>query len=203
MYKSVPIILGLILLALTLCLPFLPISIVKNWISGINNIAYDQQLKIRLFKHATITSPIAIVDIDDQSIKSLGRWPWPRSLIGELISRIQQDGAAVIAVDFMLSEQEPNIANKVMQKLDQKKLLTLPLENTIKKIVPDFNEDNTLATILSQSDNVLGFSFLQMSEKNGQLPLPTLSLLTAKERNLNFLAAEGYLGTLPALQAAA
>ena len=35
---------------------------------------------------------VVIVDIDDASLSSLGRWPWPRSLVGQLVRRIQALG---------------------------------------------------------------------------------------------------------------
>ncbi len=201
MYKFVPIILGLFLLALTASLPFLPIPIVKSWINGINNMAYDQQLKIRLFNSQVITSPIAVVDIDDLSIKRLGRWPWQRSLVAKLITDIQSGGAVVIALDFMLSEPELNLADIVLEKMEQKKILSPSAENKIKEIIPDFDEDKSLAGVLAQGDHVLGFSFLYNGEKSGQLPSPTL-VLTGDDKRLHFLTARGYLGTLPLLQLA-
>ena len=39
---------------------------------------------------------IAVIAIDDASINNLGRWPWPRDMHAELISKLQQGGAKVV-----------------------------------------------------------------------------------------------------------
>ena len=47
---------------------------------------------------------VAIVAIDEESIDCYGRWPWPRTLLARLIDRIAAAGAAVVALDIILSE---------------------------------------------------------------------------------------------------
>jgi serine/threonine-protein kinase len=51
---------------------------------------------------------IAIVAIDDDSIAKLGRWPWPRSLIADGITAINNAGARVIGLNILFTEQERN-----------------------------------------------------------------------------------------------
>jgi adenylate cyclase len=46
--------------------------------------------------------PIRIVEIDDESIARLGRWPWPRARLGEMIEKIAGAGAAAVALDILL-----------------------------------------------------------------------------------------------------
>ena len=46
--------------------------------------------------------PIRVVEIDDASIAKLGRWPWPRARLGEMIEKIAHAGAAVVAIDILL-----------------------------------------------------------------------------------------------------
>src|SRR3974390_1668063 len=48
-------------------------------------------------------SPVAIVDIDDQSLTKLGQWPWPRTRIADMITNLTRLGAAVIAFDMVFS----------------------------------------------------------------------------------------------------
>lgn len=49
-----------------------------------------------------------IAAIDDASVATLGRWPWPRKKIAELIDNLSQAGAKIIAVDltFLPTESE-------------------------------------------------------------------------------------------------
>ena len=49
---------------------------------------------------------VAVIAIDDASINNLGRWPWPRDLHAELISRLQQGGAKVIGQTVFFLEPQ-------------------------------------------------------------------------------------------------
>ncbi|PXW95481.1 diguanylate cyclase (GGDEF)-like protein [Sphaerotilus hippei] len=48
--------------------------------------------------------PQVIVAIDDASLQSLGRWPWPREVHARLIDRLHDAGSAAIGYDVMFSE---------------------------------------------------------------------------------------------------
>ncbi len=50
--------------------------------------------------------PVVIVDIDDESLKEFGQWPWPRTLIGALITQLGRLGAVVIAFDVVFAEPD-------------------------------------------------------------------------------------------------
>src|SRR5215467_2365517 len=49
---------------------------------------------------------VAIVEIDEASLKSFGRWPWPRDLVDRLLRRILENGAAAVVVDIMFPEAD-------------------------------------------------------------------------------------------------
>ena len=44
---------------------------------------------------------VAVVAVDEKSVKKYGRWPWPRALQGRLIRELKQQGASVIALDII------------------------------------------------------------------------------------------------------
>src|SRR3989338_10312642 len=51
------------------------------------------------------TLPITIIGIDEASFTQLGvRWPWPRTMHAQLVDRLAQSGAAVIAFDVLFPE---------------------------------------------------------------------------------------------------
>ena len=50
--------------------------------------------------------PVVIVDIDDDSLREYGQWPWPRTLIGSLITELGRLGAVVIAFDVVFAEPD-------------------------------------------------------------------------------------------------
>jgi CHASE2 domain-containing sensor protein len=81
--------------------------------------------------------PVVIVDIDEQSLKTIGQWPWPRTLLADLITRISQLGAVVIGMDILFPEPDrmsPGIAADSFRNLDDEtraKLKNLPSNDEI------------------------------------------------------------------------
>jgi adenylate cyclase len=67
-------------------------------------IAFD--LYQRLAPRAPTNSPVAIVDIDDKSLAAIGQWPWPRTIIAQLVEKLAKAGAAVVAFDIDFAEPD-------------------------------------------------------------------------------------------------
>jgi len=63
-------------------------------------------LRIRHFGRLQPGTPIVHVDIDDGSLDRVGRWPWRRSQLAELVRTLDELGAKHIFVDLLLSEYE-------------------------------------------------------------------------------------------------
>lgn len=49
---------------------------------------------------------VAIVDVDEQSLSTVGQWPWPRDVVGRLIGRLRDLGAATVALDIIFAEPD-------------------------------------------------------------------------------------------------
>ncbi len=47
---------------------------------------------------------VVVVDIDEQSLEAIGRWPWPRDTFATLLDRLQQSKPAVIGIDVLFPE---------------------------------------------------------------------------------------------------
>ena len=64
---------------------------------------------------------IVIVAIDETSMAEIKQqWPWPRSLHAQLIQKLNQAGAKVIAFDILFSEpSEPNEDQELARALRQ------------------------------------------------------------------------------------
>jgi CHASE2 domain-containing sensor protein/predicted Ser/Thr protein kinase len=72
------------------------------------------------FDHLQKAPPdVVIVSIDDDSLAKMGRWPWPRSLIAQMIDLLSKSGARVIGADILFSEAEENQGLTEIQKLKE------------------------------------------------------------------------------------
>jgi adenylate cyclase len=44
--------------------------------------------------------------VDDRSLSAIGQWPWRRDVVGQLIARLRDAGASVIALDIIFAEYD-------------------------------------------------------------------------------------------------
>lgn len=71
--------------------------------AAIDRVAYD--LGLAALPPSLEDSPIVIVAIDEPSFAELGQqWPWPRGVHAQLVDRLKEAGAAVIAFDILFTE---------------------------------------------------------------------------------------------------
>ena len=77
-----------------------------GWLAGVDAGAYDLALRRR----PPVARPVrvAVVLIDDVSIKQLGRWPWPWSRHAEFVRTLSERyRPAAIVFDLLFAEQDP------------------------------------------------------------------------------------------------
>ena len=62
-----------------------------------------EELRLRSFDFFQTTSPrdsavrpVVIVDIDESSLSAFGQWPWPRTILADLLTRLYEWQAAAI-----------------------------------------------------------------------------------------------------------
>jgi adenylate cyclase len=53
-----------------------------------------------------VSDAIVLVPIDDESLHKIGRWPWGRGLIAQIVQRLADAGARTIALDLLFAEPE-------------------------------------------------------------------------------------------------
>ena len=116
-------------------------------------------------------APVRIVDIDDESLRRLGQWPWPRSRIAALTARLQDAQPAVIAFDIVFAEPD-RTSPKAMLGIWR---LPEPARTQISQL-PD--PDEVLADVFGRGKVVLGFALDQRPPSQAP-PLPG-SLATSR-----------------------
>jgi adenylate cyclase len=143
--------------------------------------------------------PIVIVDIDEKSLASLGQWPWPRTILADLITRLTQMGAVGIAFDVLFPEQDrlsPGIAVQSFRQIDEelrRKLSGLP------------SNDEVFAAAIARSRVVLGQSGVGVTSGQADVRgLPQTGFATmGPDPKLLLVTFPGLLRNLPVLERAA
>lgn len=59
---------------------------------------------------------IAIIAIDEKSLKELGRWPWPRQYWAEFLSAINKSNPSLLFIDVWFSEHQSPGADLALEK---------------------------------------------------------------------------------------
>jgi CHASE2 domain-containing sensor protein len=65
----------------------------------------DDEL-VRSTARPPTTGRVSIVAVDEKSIAEIGQWPWRRDVLAQLVERLRDLGARVIAFDIILSEPD-------------------------------------------------------------------------------------------------
>jgi class 3 adenylate cyclase/CHASE2 domain-containing sensor protein len=68
---------------------------------------YDWRARHCQFFTSPPIDKLVHVDIDDAALEEIGRWPWPRTTLAEVVDEIKLSGADALALDIMLTEPEP------------------------------------------------------------------------------------------------
>ena len=109
-----------------------------------------QQLRPRVFDPSL---PLRIVDIDEDSLKQVGQWPWPRTVLAELVQKLAANGAAAIGFDMVFPEPDrlsPANALRFWPKSDA----LAGLREEVEKLP---SNDQVFAEAIGQGPVVLGF----------------------------------------------
>lgn len=88
-----------------------------------------QQTRLKIFDLYQLAKPriadkrpVVIVDIDEASLEKIGQWPWPRTIVADMVNKITAKGGAAIAFDILFPEPDrtsPQLVAKALPELSQ------------------------------------------------------------------------------------
>lgn len=185
-------------LAVANVLGHLPSDVVER----LDYLIYDIRLR------ADVVTPenddrIIIVDIDEKSLKEVGRWPWSRSTVADMVTELVDNlGAAVVAFDVVFAEPEQSDAieaiNLLKNQSDSLKQQIQPYEKSLKQV---FDRDAQFAEVISQRPVVLGYYFNQNPDAvSGALPAPLFKRSQLGDFSLQSIQWKGFGANLYKLQ---
>ncbi|EDY85899.1 adenylate/guanylate cyclase [gamma proteobacterium HTCC5015] len=192
---SVRILLSLILVALFIAQagPWMNIQI----ISSLENIAYD--LRLNATRPDTVDDRIVILDLDEKSLSEVGRWPWSRHHMAELLDQLfEHYNIRVIGFDMVFAEADESSGLNVLQTLANGALKDVPeFTQEFQTLRQSLKYDQRFADSLKDRPVIMGYVFNLNSEDKYNILPPSLGEVGD---GLHFIQPEGYTGNLEILQ---
>lgn len=141
--------------------------------------------------------PVRIVDIDPESIARFGQWPWPRTIMRDLVRQLIERNAASIAFDILFAEADRTSLEEVLKRLPPNQISRLQGMNDSP------TNDELFAETLQAAPSVLATILIDQSTSTATLP-PKAGFVFAGDDPKPFLRSfPGAESNLPTLDAAA
>jgi adenylate cyclase len=166
-------------------------------VEALRNAVFDVYQKV--LPRTSPAERVAIVDVDETSLKELGQWPWPRTVLAELVGEIARKGGAVIGFDMLFPEADrtsPPVAADTFQGIDE------ATRETLRRLP---SNDEVLAGAIGRAKVVVGQSgYRNIAVDDRQGPALQTGLATLGADPGPFLVAFPHLlRNLPVIEAAA
>jgi len=130
-------------------------------VQTLRNATFDQfqRFKPRTYQDA----PVRIIDIDDESLKRLGQWPWPRTRLAKLLAVLKQSEPKAIAFDILFAEAD--------RTSPQAMLNLWPVSEDLRRLLAKLpDHDRIFAEEMTGSPVILGLSPDDSSHAERQPP---------------------------------
>ena len=133
----------------------------NEFIQGLERNAYDFAVKV---SQKDPGDQVVIIAIDDQSLDNLGRWPWPRDILANMIDKLSAAGARVIGNTILMSEPQtaPESVENLIRYVESSEVLGADRElgSLLADAKAELNRDAKLARSYQDAGNVvLGMQF--------------------------------------------
>ena len=145
---------------------------------------------------------VVIVDIDPKSLSEVGRFPWSRNVLAQLVTQLTEHyGAGAVGFDISFSEPDKSSGYDVLAGLARKELKDVPaLGRQLEELKPKLDYDGQFAAALKGKPVVLGYN-VSGNQTKGMLPTPAFTTDTLNGRQVGAHRVDGYEANIEELQA--
>lgn len=171
----------------------------------LDDIIYDARLRATMPQ--TMDDRVVIIDIDEKSLAELGRWPWGRNKLAELVNTLFQDQQiAVLGFDVVFAEADESSGLSRLNQLADRELKDYPgFSDRIRQLQPSLDFDAAFARAIANRPVVMGYYLTSDKDgrANGVLPEPALRQAALQGRHIHATAWTGYGANIEQLAKAA
>jgi adenylate cyclase len=122
--------------------------------------------------------PVVIVDIDEESLKAHGQWPWPRTLLADLVDRVAAADPLILGFDFIFAEPDRTTPSTYAASIPN---LPEEVKEALRKLP---SNDARFAEAVAKTNVVLGMSLLrrETAAVSAAVRAPPVALLGGNPR---------------------
>lgn len=201
--RRLPVIVGLLLVVIFIALKVFPNSVSDSLHLSLDNYIYDSSLKLDISKIVKLPEgleSIVIVDIDENSLKKIGHWPWSRDKLALLTNSIREAGAIVMAFDILFPDTPTNPVDEILSRINETNALDPKSVSAIANLKLDFDYDELFRKSLSGEDSILGFLLNDNIEVSSAASLPSPLETVEDLGSTSLIELRRHVGNLSKLQ---
>ncbi len=176
----------------------MPVPILQT----LENLSYDTRLKLTL--PAKDDKQVVIIDIDENSLADIGRWPWNRDILATINDILfEYYDVTAIGYDIVFAETDIDAGTRILEDMargalkDDKRFL-----QEYHNVIHTLHRDEIFARSLKKHTTILGY-VMDSETLTGKLPPPVAKLSREIKGRIPFVIPRGYTANLPILQDAA
>jgi adenylate cyclase len=160
----------------------------------LDDIIYDARLRATMPR--SLDERIVIVDIDEKSLANVGRWPWGRNRLAELVQELlDRQRAVLIGFDIVFAESDESSGLKRLKQLAQAELKDQAgFVDKLNQLQASLDYDALFAKSIERRPVVLGYYFTSDREgrTSGLLPAPVMGPEQLHGRPIKFTHWNGF-----------
>jgi adenylate cyclase len=176
-----------------------------GFINRLDAIIYDA--KVRLTMPQAVDDRVVILDIDEKSLGEIGRWPWGRDRVSQLVTKLfDQHNIILLGFDVVFAEPDESSGLKILDHLARSELKdNAQFQAALNELRPQLDHDGRFAATLKGRPVILGYYLSGRSDgvSSGALPPPVLPQGSFTGRSIPFTVWSNHGGNLAEFQKAA
>ncbi|WP_332888753.1 CHASE2 domain-containing protein [Colwellia polaris] len=159
---------------------------------------FTSDLRLKLTMPKGIDDRVVIADIDEDSIQDVGRWPWNRAILAELIDTLfDHYHIKVLGFDVVFSEPDDVSGLKVLEQLDSLKINDSQYLAASAEFKQKLAYDHIFSEAIKGRNIVLGMVFDQSNTDEINSLKKTISTIAQSLAEKTLIAKpQGYTGNI-------
>ena len=179
----------MLLAALSLFLLYNPFA------NALRNVVFDSYQ--RIFPLEREANPVTVVVIDEEALARYGQWPWPRTRIAELITRLSEHQPMAIGLDIFFAEPDRYSPGTMAAEMP---MLPPGLAMALRALS---SNDQQLASAIKGKNVVLGIGAANNVDPRFAAPPGAAPVVTKGDRAAELVSYPGHIGNLEIIDQAA